>query len=129
MSAEGIVLKSKKNGYVVAKFHSGGFIKPNHITDTIGANTAGEVVDSMNIVSVAWSASNNAWFRVTRGGNTVLVLGGTGQGEWELQDGRIIDNMGGEPQANVVVTKTGAGPTTLIIKLHKQSTLAGGSIY
>jgi len=41
----------------------------------------------------------------------------------------LIDTAGGEPSANVVVTKTGAGPSTLLIKLHKRSAVAGGSIY
>ena len=129
MSAEGIVLKARKGGYVVAKFHSGGFIKPNHVTTTIGANSAGETVASMNIVSAAWATSNGAFFTVTRGANTVLVLGGTAPGDFDLQDGRIIDNMGGEPQANLVVTKTGSGPSTLILKLHKIGQVSGGSEY
>ena len=51
-TANGIVGKQSKGGFVVAKFTSGGFIKPNHVTSTIGANTAGETVQSMSIVSM-----------------------------------------------------------------------------
>lgn len=127
MSAEGIVQKHLKGGWVVAKFHSGGFINLNHVTSTIGANTAGEIVNRMNIVSAECSTGNNVFFTVKRGANTVLVI--SGDGDFDLSDGRCVDNMGGEPQANLVVTKTGSGPSTLIIKLHKQSTINGGSSY
>ena len=129
MSAEGIVNKHTKGGWIVAKFHTGGFITLNHPTSTIGANTAGETVPSMNIISaeVNCGGANNIYFTIKRGANTVLVL--SGQDYFDLSDSRIIDNMGGEPQANVVVTKTGAGPSTLILKLHKVSAIAGGSSY
>jgi hypothetical protein len=83
----------------------------------------------MNIISaeVNCGGANNIYFTIKRGANTVLVL--SGQDYFDLSDSRIIDNMGGEPQANVVVTKTGAGPSTLILKLHKVSAIAGGSSY
>lgn len=127
MSANGIVNKHSKGGWIVAKFHASGFIKPNHPTATIGANTAGETVEALNIISAMVNVSNGAFFTVQRGANTVLVL--SSDDDIDLSDGRLIDNMGGEPQANVVVTKTGAGPSTLILKLHKRSSITGGSIY
>ena len=128
-TSNGIVLKNLKGGFVVAKFTSSGFIKPNHVTSTIGANTAGETVSSMNIISmqVNTGGANSVYFTIKRGGNTICAL--TGQDYLDLSDGRLIDMEGGNPQANLAVTKTGDGPSTLIIKLHKRSSIAGGSIY
>lgn len=124
----GIVQKGAKGGYVIAKFHASGFIAPNHVTSTIGANTANETVQEMHIVSAAWSCGNSAYWTVARGANTVLILSDT-DANLDLSDGRIIDNVGGEGQANVVVTKVGSGPVTLILKLHKRSAISGGSAY
>ena len=93
----------------------------------LGANGPGEVVQTMNIVDIKYSIANNAFYTIRRGANTVAVLAGTDN--WALNDGMLIDTQGGEPSANVVVTKTGAGPSTMIIKLHKRSAVAGGSIY
>lgn len=128
-TANGIVNKQAKGGFVVAKFTSGGFIKPNHITATIGANTVNEVVQSMNIISmqVNVGGANSCYWLIQRGANTVCTL--TGQDYIDLSDGRMLDTEGGNPQANVVVTKVGTGPSTLIIKLHKISAITGGSIY
>ena len=81
----------------------------------------------MNIVDIKYSIANNAFYTIRRGANTVAVLAGTDN--WALNDGMLIDTQGGEPSANVVITKTGAGPSTMIIKLHKRSAVAGGSIY
>lgn len=128
-TSNGIVLKNQKGGFVVAKFTSSGHIRPNHVTSTIGANTAGETVQSMNIISmqVNTGGANSVYFTIQRGANTLCTL--TGQDYLDLSDGRLIDMEGGNPQANLVVTKSGAGPSTLIIKLHKTSSIAGGSIY
>lgn len=122
-----IVLKNAKGGYVVAKFHATGFLKPNHPTFTIGANTAGEVVQEMNIVAVDLVVSNNVSYTISRGANTILTLADTCS--LDLADGRILDSLGGNPSANVVVTKVGTGVTTLILKLHKRSAITGGSQY
>ena len=68
-TANGIVAKQSKGGFVVAKFTSGGFIKPNHVTATIGANTVGETVQSMSIVSmqIATGGANSCYFEIRRG--------------------------------------------------------------
>jgi len=128
-TANGIVAKQSKGGFVVAKFTSGGFIKPNHATSTVGANTANETVQSMNIVSmqVNCGGANSCYFEIRRGANTICAL--TGQDYLDLSDGRILDTEGGNPQANLVVTKIGSGPSTLIVKLHKISAVSGGSTY
>jgi len=128
-TANGIVAKQSKGGFVVAKFTSGGFIKPNHATSTVGANTANETVQSMNIVSmqVNCGGANSCYFEIRRGANTICALGG--EDYLDLSDGRMLDTEGGNPQANLVVTKIGSGPSTLIVKLHKISAVSGGSTY
>lgn len=128
-TANGIVAKQSKGGFVVAKFTSGGFIKPNHVTATIGANTAGETVQSMSIISmqIATGGANSCYFEIRRGANTICAL--SGNDYLDLSDGRMLDTEGGNPQANLVVTKVGTGPSTLIVKLHKISAVSGGSTY
>lgn len=128
-TANGIVAKQSKGGFVIAKFTSGGFIKPNHSTATIGANTVNETVQSMNIISmqVNVGGANSCYFTVYRGANTICTL--TGQDYMDLSDGRMLDTEGGNPTANVVVVKSGTGPSTLIMKLHKISAISGGSVY
>lgn len=125
--ATGIVLKGLKGGVVLAKFHGSGFIALNHATASIGANSAGETVQEMHITSAMWSCGNSAYWTVARGANTVLLLNETEN--FDLTDGSIIDNIGGEGQSNVVVTKVGSGPVTLILKLHKRVAITGGSAY
>lgn len=126
--ADGIVNKHVKGGWIIAKFNASGFIKPNHSNPLIGANSAGETVEAMNIISAEWSIGNNAHWTVARGANTVLILT-DGQHCFDLSDSRVLDGLGGDPQANVVVTKVGSGPGTLILKLHKKTAISGGSQY
>ena len=126
--AQGVVNKHVKGGWVIAKFHSDSAIFLNSANPLLGANSASETVTRMNIVSAEWSIGNNAFWTVKRGANTVLVLS-DGQHVMDLSDSRLVDNYGGEPQANLVITKTGAGPSTLILKLHKVTSIAGGSGY
>jgi hypothetical protein len=128
MAAEGIVNKHNKGGWVIAKFNATGFIKRNHATATIGANSAGETVTRLNIVSAEWSCGNNVHWVVSRGANTVLLLT-DGQHVMDLSDSRLIDNGDAEATSNVVVTKVGTGPATLILKLHKTVSITGGSQY
>ncbi len=128
MAAEGIVNKHNKGGWVIAKFNASGFIKRNHATATIGANSAGETVTRLNIVSAEWSCGNNVHWVVSRGANTVLLLT-DGQHVMDLSDSRLIDNGDAEATSNVVVTKVGTGPATLILKLHKTVSITGGSQY
>jgi hypothetical protein len=128
MAAEGIVNKHVKGGWFIAKFNKDGFIKRNHVTATIGANSAGETVTRMNIVSAEWSCGNNVHWVVQRGSNTVLLLT-DGQHVMDFSDSRLIDNGDAEATSNVVVTKVGSGPATLILKMHKTTSISGGSQY
>lgn len=127
MAQNSITSKSIKNGYVTINVGSGGSFFLNTSTANKGANGPGEVVQTMNIVDIKYATANGVYYTIQRGGNTVAVL--SGNDNWALNDGMLIDNLGGEPSANVVVTKTGAGPSTMIIKLHKRSAVTGGSIY
>jgi hypothetical protein len=126
--AQGVVNKHVKGGWVIAKFHSSGAVYLNNSNALLGVNSAGETVSRMNIVSAEWSIGNNAYWTVQRGANTVLVLS-DGQHVMDFSDSRLIDNYGGEPQANLVVTKVGSGPSTLVLKIHKTSSISGGSEY
>jgi hypothetical protein len=133
MAAEGVVNKQNKGGYVIAKFNASGGIKLNALDTATGipiwgANSVGETVTRLNIISAEWSIGNNAWWVVKRGANTVLVLT-DGQHVFDLSDSRLIDNGTKEATSNVSVIKTGSGPSTLILKLHKTVTIAGGSEY
>lgn len=124
----GVVNKHSKGGWIIAKFNTSANVALNHIDPLIGANSAGETVTSMNIVSAEWSIGNNAYWVVNRGSNTCLILT-DGQHVFDMADGRIVDGLGGDPQANIAVTKVGAGPGTLILKIHKVSSITGGSQY
>jgi hypothetical protein len=126
--AQGVVNKHVKGGWVIAKFHSSGAVYLNNSNGLLGVNSSGETVTRMNIVSAEWSIGNNAYWTVQRGANTVLVLS-DGQHVMDFSDSRLIDNYGGEPQANLVVTKVGSGPSTLVLKIHKTSSISGGSEY
>jgi len=130
MAAEGVVNKQNKGGWVIAKFNASGGIKLN-ATDTVniwGANSIGETVTRLNIISAEWSIGNNAYWTIKRGSNTILVLS-DGQHVFDLSDSRLVDNGTAEATSNVSVIKTGSGPSTLILKLHKTVTIAGGSEY
>jgi len=122
-----ITNKNAKGGYITINVGSGGAFFLNNSDTTKGSNAAGETVQSLNIVSITTSCGNGTFYTIKRGANTVLVIGG--EHEMDLNDGRLIDNVGGEPQANVVVTKTGTGPSSCIIKMHKRSAITGGSQY
>lgn len=122
------IVSKQKSGWVVARFVASETIFLNTSTPLRGCNNAGELVTAANIISAEWSIGNNAYWQVQRGANTVLLLT-DGQHCFEMTDSRVIDNIGGEPQSNVVVTKVGSGPGTLILKLHKKSSISGGSTY
>ena len=115
-----VVTKSVGNGYVSARFTSTGFLKPNN-GGGLGANTSNaDIVSSLNIVSVQWSVDASG-ATIARGANTVLKL--FTSGSMDLQH-NYIDALGGEPQANTVVTIPGNG--SVVIKFHKKSALATG---
>ena len=133
---EGVMNKHNKGGWVIAKFHNSGGIKLNAADTTTGggvpvwgANSAGETVRSMNIISaeVNCGGANGVYFEVKRGSSMVLVL--SGQGYHDLSDSRLVDSPTAMATSNVTVTKVNTGPATLILKMHKQVSVTGGSAY
>lgn len=127
--ADGIIRKDIKGGYIVARYVATGFIKLNTAGAAVGANSAGETIQSMQISSVVYSTSNGAYFTVGRGANQVGVFSGAGPVQDFQAGGFYIDSEGGNPQANVVITKVGSGPSWITMKLHKRVAITGGSQY
>jgi len=116
-----IISQGNKGGYTVARFNSaGGYIDLNNVVTTIGANTAGETVDSMTISDIKWSSDAAGLWTINRGLNTVATL--SGSGHWDLQGSSTRIEAPTDITANTVVTFTGT-TGTLLIKLHKASTL------
>ena len=133
---EGIMNKQTKGGWIIAKFHNSGGIKLNAADTTTGggvpvwgANSAGETVVSMNIISaeVNCGGANNVYFEIKRGASMALVLSGTDY--FDLSDSRLIDNTPAMSTSNVTITKVNTGPATLVLKLHKTVAITGGSRY
>lgn len=107
-------------GYTTVQSDQTGFINTNG--GELGANDTGETVNAMHISKIMWSVANTApgaaTWTVSRGGNTVAVL--TGSGTLDFQEENIRVEAGGDPQANVVFTLAN-GSGVINIKLHKQS--------
>lgn len=129
MAIDRVVNKGIKGGYVTAIFNAGGYIPLSSSNAARSANSAGETVQEMFITDVFWNTggANSVVFTVARGANTVLTL--TGTGHWNFPENGIALETGGESSANCVVTRSGAGPGTVIIKLHKRTAITGGSQY
>lgn len=127
--ADGIIRKDLKGGYIVARFIATGSLRLNAAAAINGANSAGETVQSMQISSVVYSTSNGAYFTVARGANQVGVFSGAAPVQDFQAGGFYIDSEGGNPQANVVITKVGLGPSWITMKLHKRVAITGGSQY
>lgn len=117
-----VTRRDRGNRYVVAEFFASGEVQLNTSTSENAANAAGgETVSSMNIVEAFWSTGNGAYFTVQRGANVIAQFTGSGFHDYQ-GNGLQIDNEGGNPESNTVVTKTGAGPSMLILKYHKTVT-------
>lgn len=127
MAVDRVVSKGIKGGYVVGNFAGGGSIQLNSANAAVAANSAGETVQEMFISVVSWSTSNNVTFNIKRGANNVLNLALSGT--FDFQAAGIGLETGGEASANVVVTRSGTGPASLVIKLHKRPAITGGSSY
>ena len=127
MAIDRVVSKGVKGGYVVGNFSAGGAIQLNSSNAVVAANSAGETVQEMYISVVTWAAANGVAFNVKRGANNVLNLALSGT--MDLQAAGIGLETGGEAAANVVVTRSGTGPASLVIKLHKRPAITGGSSY
>lgn len=111
------IVNKQNGGYIVTRFTGPGYILKNHPTFHIGANSAGEVVESFNIISIDWSIGNNAYWTIQFGANTVCNLT-EGQHYYDLSDGKNL-LLPSESQTGITVTKNGQGPGTLIMKIRK----------
>lgn|SRR3990167_924244 len=119
---------AKGGGYVVLRYMATGFISLNSNTTIVGANSVGETVNNMAISHLWWNCSNGCYFTVKRGANTVAIL--SSGDDFDAQErGVYLDNLGGEATSNVQVIKTGTGPSMVVMKLHKQSAIVGGTRY
>ena len=127
MAIDRITSKGTRGGYVVGNFSAGGFIAPASSNQVVGANTALETVNEMFITDVFYATSNGVTYTVKRGANTVLQV--SGAGDFHFAERGVTLEVGGESAANCVIVKTGSGVASLVIKLHKRSSIAGGSIY
>ena len=127
MAIDRVVNKGIKGGYVTGIFSAGGYIALNSSNAVVAANSAGETVQEMAISVVSWAAANGVTFNIKRGANNVLNL--ALNGTMDFQAACIGLETGGEAAANVVVTRAGTGPASLVIKLHKRPVIAGGSSY
>ena len=127
MAIDRVVNKGIKGGYVTGIFSAGGYIALNSSNAVVAANSAGETVQEMAISVVSWAAANGVTFNIKRGANNVLNL--ALNGTMDFQASGIGLETGGEAAANVVVTRAGTGPASLVIKLHKRPVIAGGSSY
>jgi len=124
MAIDTVVNKGVKGGYVTTIWAAGGFLPLNSSVAARSANSVGEVVNEMLISDVYYGigGANNVQFTIKRGANTVLILSGPGSGRFDFQAAGLTIETGGESSANLVVTRSGTGPATVVIKLHKRST-------
>jgi hypothetical protein len=127
MAIDRIINKGTKGGYVTGNFAAGGYISLNSSNPVVGANSAGETVNEMFISNMVWSCANNVTFKVQRGANTVFNAAGTG--EFHATTYGVFLETGSESSANCVVVRSGSGPASIVIKLHKRTSITGGSTY
>ena len=116
-----IVTKSHKpGGYVVFRTTSTDGFDMNFAGGGVpAANNPGETVTEMRISEVLWSVKGAQTWTVTRGGNTVLVLSGSGHHDYQ-RNGIRLEASHGDLIANVhCVLSSGDG--TIILKMHKSS--------
>lgn len=110
---------SRGTGILVVRSDATGHIDLASANTTHAANTTGETVNNLYIAEIAWScnAATDDW-TIGRGGNTVFKCHGQ-NGYIDFQANQMRLEAGGDAQANVVFTLSGAG--NIIVKLHKQS--------
>lgn len=106
-------------GIVVVRTDQDCTIRPNGITDAtnVGANTATEVVNSMNIAAVTWQNTGGNW-TIDRGADEVMVL--EGYGHLNFAEDQMRVETAAQETANCVITRTGTSGI-LLIKFHKRS--------
>ena len=120
-----LISKGTINGYVIASFvDSGGFIKLNgnaaHSANTDGGGT----ITSMTISSIMASVGASANVTISRGATKVWTLGsGTHYFDF-TKNNASLEKDSTERAAICVVTTTGAGGASVLIRFHKNSTIS-----
>lgn len=112
---------SRGAGIVVVRSDQATFtVRPNGVTsgDSVGANSALEVVDSMNIAAITWQVSTGQTWSVARGADTMMIVDGYGHLDFAEDQMRV--ETAAQETANCVVTKSG-GTGVMLIKFHKRS--------
>jgi len=102
--------QNKPGGYVVLRATG---------ADTLNLATAaaaGETVNSMSISQIVWSVDHNQRWTVTRGGDTVAVLSGSGGQDYQ----GIRLETDAQLTANCNVSLSG-GNGYIVVQLHKVS--------
>jgi len=107
------VNQKKASGYVV--FRATG----NETVNLLTVATAGETVNSMAISEIIWSVDAAQKWTVTRGGNTVAILAGSGQHDYQ-GSGMRLEETNSQLTANCNVALSG-GDGYIVVKLHKVS--------
>jgi hypothetical protein len=81
------------------------------------AAAAGETVVGMTIADIVWSLAGAGTWTLTRDGNTLIVLNGSGQ--LNFADNQLRLETTAEELESLVYTLSGTG--SIIIKFHKRS--------
>jgi len=91
----------------------------NETVNLLTVATAGETVNSMAISEIIWSVDAAQKWTVTRGGNTVAILAGSGQHDYQ-GSGMRLEETNSQLTANCNVALSG-GDGYIVVKLHKVS--------
>jgi len=112
--AQRITKNSDREVHVVSD--ATGFLNVNGGAAVNAANANGDgTLTGLSLKKVVHSAANGTW-TVSRGGNTISVLVGSGDVEYDTMGLSWVS--GGDEQANVVFTLS-AGAGTIAIRLGK----------
>lgn len=108
-----ITVKQNKNGgYSILRASA------NDTINLVTAAGSGETVNSMTIAEIMWSINGTNTWTVTRGGDTVAVLSGSGQHDYQASGMRLETT--GQITANCNVAISG-GDGYIVVKVHKVS--------
>jgi|13_taG_2_1085334.scaffolds.fasta_scaffold30847_2 adenosylcobinamide amidohydrolase len=107
------VNQKKASGYVVLRATG------TETVNLVTVATAGETVNSMAISEILWSVDAAEKWTVTRGSDTVAVLAGSGQHDYQ-GSGTRLEETNNQLAANCNVTLSG-GTGYIVVKLHKVS--------
>jgi len=114
-----IVNRGEIGGLAVLTFAGNGYTNLKHLEVT------GESVSAARISNVFWAANNDATWVVSRGGNTVLTLSGSGERNYEklgIPVELFNHAQGDQGNVGVQLISNGLAKGTLLIRMNKIST-------